>query len=455
MAEVTTFEALKKELEECKTQLHETKQRLDALMDNIPGGVFSYDADTLKFIDISESVLNIFHCSRDQFREKYYNSFELMIMKADRAKTREMLFNQMEFFDNVELTYRVLDMMDNVMWIYHRGRLITEQDGRKVFFVVISDITEEKMVQAKMQQINEKLYIETERFKLIEEATDNTEYDYDVKSDVFESSKPDVDGNRTVIRDFLKNRVMYHRMHPDDYPIVNERMVKSLKEPKKGIVEYRLFDDEGNYTWYRLNYASFADKNGRVMRVVGSAKDITEEKKKQQELKEQVERDPMTGLLNKVAMQNTVEEYLKTCDIGSFHALIMIDTDHFKDVNDKLGHLYGDDVIKMVADSIRSTFRETDYIGRVGGDEFMVFMKHTTPVITENRAELLNRNINQDCSDGTETVHISCSIGIAYYSRDGEDFTSLFSHADEALYNAKEGGRNRFCVYEPDENEET
>ncbi|MBO6137397.1 MAG: GGDEF domain-containing protein [Lachnospiraceae bacterium] len=183
--------------------------------------------------------------------------------------------------------------------------------------------------------------------------------------------------------------------------------------------------------------------------MVGLAKDVSEEKRVQQELKAQAEKDGMTGLLNKVTIRDAVEDYLRTCDIGSCHAMIMIDTDHFKDVNDNLGHAMGDEVIKEVANSIRKIFRETDFVGRVGGDEFLVFMKHTTPVITQERAEALNHLVSRDYSGDDTTVHISCSIGISFFGRNGEDYDTLFSCADEALYEAKEGGRNRYVVYTP------
>ena len=97
--------------------------------------------------------------------------------------------------------------------------------------------------------------------------------------------------------------------------------------------------------------------------------------------------------------------------------------------------------------SIRKIFRETDFVGRVGGDEFLVFMKHTTPIITEERAASLNELVSKDYSSGSVTVHISCSIGISFFGRHGEDYDTLFACADEALYKAKEGGRNRYVIY--------
>lgn len=434
-------------LNEYKDKLAEANTKLDILLDNIPGGVLSYDAESGKFDFIGAGCLSIFHCTEEQFREHFYNSFDLMVMKADRAKVKEMISNQIQFFDTVELTYRVKDFMDNVMWIYHKGRLVKKKDGSAKFYIVISDVTEEKLVQGQLQKINEQLYIETERYKLIEEAVDNIQYDYDTIDDILTSSEKDVQGNRRVIRDCIKDEVIKNAIHPDDYPTFFSMWDEAVHAPAKGVVEYRARYETGDYVWYRLNYASFADKNDRIIRMVGSAKEITKEKEEQEQLKARVELDGMTGLLNKVATQVAIEKYITNCDIGICHALLMIDTDNFKSVNDTLGHMYGDKVIRFVAAAIKETFRESDYVGRIGGDEFLVFMKHTTPSITEERAGVLNRAIEHTFTQDGQSVSVSCSIGIAYYGRDGEDFNTLFKHADDALYDAKESGKNQFRVY--------
>lgn len=434
-------------LKQTQEKLAEANMKLDILLDNIPGGVLSYDAETGKFDFVSSGCLAIFHCTEEEFREQFYNCFDLMVIKQDRAKVKEIIENQIKFFDTVEMTYRVKDLMDNTMWIYHKGRLVRDADGHGKFYIVISDVTEEKLVQAQLQQINEQLYMETERYKLIEEAVDNIQYDYNVLTDSVTCSVKDSDGNRRVIESYLTGGVMKKTIHEEDFPTFYDMWSHALREPTKGVMEYRSCLTTEDFVWYRLNYASFADKSDRVIRLVGSAKEITEEKAEQEALKAKIELDGMTGLLNKVATQMSIEEYIKDCDIGICHAMLMIDTDNFKAVNDTLGHMYGDKVIKFVARAIQETFRESDFVGRIGGDEFLVFMKHTTPNITEERARVLNRAIEHTFHQDGESVAISCSIGIAYYGRDGEDFDTLFKNADAALYEAKEAGKNQYKVY--------
>ena len=451
---VGKIEDLEKELDKCREELRITQLRLELLLDNIPGGVMIYEAETGKIDYIGEGCLRIFHCTEEQFREHFYNSFNLFVMREDRAVVREQIKNQSEFFDTVEITYRVRGLLDDIVWIYHKSRKFSSNDGRLLYFVVLNDVTNEKLVQAQLQKNTEQLYVESERYRLIEEATDNISYDYDVELDILESSELDSEGNRFTIRNFLGGDYLTKHLHPEDYPITVDKFRSALNEPVKGSAEYRLLnpdEEKTEYEWFRLSYASFADKNGHVYRVVGSAKDVSAEKAEQEELRAKVDIDAMTGLLNKNAMEHAIENYLQKSRISDCHAVMMIDTDHFKTVNDTFGHEYGDNVIKMTATSIRDVFRESDFVGRIGGDEFMVFMKHTTPRITELRAKQLNDAIRRTFTKNGIAVSISCSIGISYFARDGEDYTELFRHADEALYKVKESGRDGYCVYREDD----
>ena len=429
-------------------QLRDARTELEILHRNMPGGIMTYDADTGKILYVNEGLLNIVGCEEAEFRRHYMDSFSLFVMKDDMKRIRDFVDAQIQFFDQVELTYRVLNLVDEIQWISHRATLIRHDDGSRSFFCILTDITEQKAIQNQLQSTNEQLYMETERFKLIEEAIDNIEYDYNVDSDTLSVSMKDNRGIRhwKNVEQAFKSGHVYEVIHEDDAPLVRSVFDNALKNPGKGAVEYRMPDSDGRLVWYRLNYASF-DKNDRIIRIVGSAKDITEEKMEQERLRTEAERDGMTGLMNKTAMQLSVAAQLAKSDFNDCHALFMIDTDNFKSVNDTLGHGVGDDTIKFVADSIQNVFRDTDYIGRMGGDEFMVLMSHTTQEVAAERARRLNDKIRSDVKSGNESVHISCSIGIAFYARDGEDYDSLYRSADSALYEAKEAGKDGYRIY--------
>lgn len=159
--------------------------------------------------------------------------------------------------------------------------------------------------------------------------------------------------------------------------------------------------------------------------------------------------DPMTGLFNKFTIEFLVDEYFAQMKEDGVAALLVIDMDHFKQINDTLGHLAGDAVLTDTATVIRRFFKGDALCGRVGGDEFMVFVKDVDDVSSLLlQAEFLRQEIAKTTSERNITIAIQASVGIAVSTAGFTDYTSMFAAADEALYRAKKEGRNRICVIE-------
>lgn len=164
--------------------------------------------------------------------------------------------------------------------------------------------------------------------------------------------------------------------------------------------------------------------------------------------------DQLTGILNKRAFETRADAALKLAGSDEQYALILLDIDNFKGVNDNLGHAYGDKVLSGVGGILRSTFRADDLLGRVGGDEFCVFMNITGTEDDDRSRELIDRKCSELCAafsnnytgdDGSYKV--SASLGVSCYPRDGETFAELYQKADSALYVSKKKGKDTFTVY--------
>lgn len=175
-----------------------------------------------------------------------------------------------------------------------------------------------------------------------------------------------------------------------------------------------------------------------------------EEKLRRAQLSDKVRMDPLTGILNKSAVIDTIKEYLSESEEDQMHALLVIDSDNFKSVNDNFGHAVGDEVIKYLGSVIKRTFRDSDIKGRFGGDEFVVFMKNTTKEATAIRASQLNEAIRKPYLKNGNEIKLSCSIGVSFYPKDGMDYEALFQASDDALYKAKSYGKDRFVEYKKD-----
>lgn len=159
--------------------------------------------------------------------------------------------------------------------------------------------------------------------------------------------------------------------------------------------------------------------------------------------------DPMTGLYNKFTIEFLVDEYFCTKDKESVAALLLLDMDHFKQINDTLGHLAGDAVLADTAAVISRFFKEDALCGRVGGDEFMIFVKDVKDISSLLlQAEFLRQEIAKTTSERNITIAIQASVGIAVSTAGYYSYSSIFAAADEALYQAKKEGRNKICVIE-------
>ena len=168
--------------------------------------------------------------------------------------------------------------------------------------------------------------------------------------------------------------------------------------------------------------------------------------------KQEAEIDPLTGLLNKKAVQAACEEMLAgSLKDGAFHAFFIMDLDHFKEMNDTYGHQAGDDVLRRFAEDVRSIFRQSDHIGRFGGDEFTVLMPNvTTLVAVEHHARQL-MTAAQELEVRDDRSLLSVSIGISLAPMHGTTYDELFMAADSALYDVKRAGRNGWKIYDVQE----
>lgn len=201
--------------------------------------------------------------------------------------------------------------------------------------------------------------------------------------------------------------------------------------------------------WLSVSVIRYPDD--RIHCHVSQFTDITEKKKKDELILSQANYDQLTGLPNRNLFKERLEMKIrKSRRNKSPLSLLFLDLDHFKDINDTLGHDKGDDLLREVASRLKSCICETDTVARLGGDEFAIILSD----FVDNRQieaialciiQNLNKpfNFNQNRTD----YYISTSIGIVSYPQDGIDMKSLMKHADQAMYAAKLEGRNRFCYF--------
>nr|WP_293660063.1 GGDEF domain-containing protein [uncultured Phascolarctobacterium sp.] len=165
------------------------------------------------------------------------------------------------------------------------------------------------------------------------------------------------------------------------------------------------------------------------------------------EIKKKASLDEMTGAYTKNATERIIDKVLAGELKGSY-SLFIIDLDDFKQANDSYGHQFGDFCIKEFVRLLRSNFRESDIVGRVGGDEFVVFIPSQNLEWVRQKAEQLCRVLDTVCQKNGSVWKMSVSIGIAVAPKDGKSFEMLYEKADKALYETKKSGKNGYTLYE-------
>lgn len=290
---------------------------------------------------------------------------------------------------------------------------------------------------------------ELERYQLVMEQSEDIVFAWDLVQDTLQIS-PNWEkkfgyplASDTVSRQLAQSSYI----HPDDLSQAVE-VYKRLREGTPYLeTELRIFKADGAYLWCRIRI-SLVLEEGKPVRAAGVLFDIDREKRAEQQLMNRAERDALTGLYNRGASQSLTEAVLSGAG-AAIQTLMIIDVDNFKTINDQFGHLRGDIVLSEVAGKLRGLFRDTDIVGRIGGDEFLVFMKNSgNPRVIEKKAREILQNISKCAAAHQGDPVISCSIGIAVSPKDGIDFKEIYQNADTALYQAKRSGKNQYAFYD-------
>ncbi|MBC7858748.1 MAG: EAL domain-containing protein [Burkholderiaceae bacterium] len=199
--------------------------------------------------------------------------------------------------------------------------------------------------------------------------------------------------------------------------------------------------------WVVINTASGAD--GAPLRRVALFSDITEKKNSEEVIWQQANFDALTGLPNRQMFSDRLEQEIKKAHrAGLPMALLFLDLDRFKEVNDTLGHDMGDRLLKEAARRLTACVRESDTVARLGGDEFtLVLGELDDPASAERVAQSILRELARPFRLGAEDVYVTASIGVTFYPEDATDMDALLKHADQAMYAAKSQGRNRYSYF--------
>lgn len=434
-------------------------------------------------------------------------SIDELPLEAGAAVLRNLLARAaaQDYVTNVEL--RLPDHSPGAHYFSVRTALIKGMDeqAEDIFVLVGIDIDERKQNELKLQlsyeelestyeelaatevelqdQLN-KLGVSERRFRLASEGSGAYMWELDWDSGFYKLSDRwyEVMGYTEAEINSFEGGVL-SIIHRDD----QESARKARQEHLTGLTpiyetEYRMRTGQGEYIWFEVRGKAIVDPKDQIVLFLGSLIDISKRKQAefklnnsyrelevtyeqlsatQQEIVGQYDMllenqknmhrlayvDSLSNLPNRLSLLETMESYFRRT--GGSAALLFVDMDNFKYINDTLGHKSGDILIRKASERLQSVVRETDMLSRLGGDEFVVFLKDIeSRVDVLNLAEDIMRAFRKSFLIGESNLYVSSSIGISFYPEDGETTEEILKNADVAMYRAKEEGKSTYVVYD-------
>ncbi len=431
------------------------RENLETILQDAVMGVciVSPRVDGIQLDYTNDGFFKIFGYTREEYEEIGEDERMNLFSQADFIDIVRKLNTDYEPGEIIEFELRINKKGGEKAWVLvstRKPRNVAKNE--QVFICNLTDITYTKKLQMQLSE-------EKEKYEIVEEISDDILFSYDVVADVFECSAKILRGVGTrtkidnAIETFTYGDVLDHR----DVPAFILAISNALSGKKINVFDARVINNRGDGVWHRIKFAVIYGDDGNATKFIGTMTDIDKEKKEKSRLISQAETDQLTGFLNKISTSlkigETIREYPE--DDG---ALLLLDLDDFKKLNDTYGHQVGDNFLRTFTGKLFLQFSANDVLGRIGGEEFVVYVNSRSENGSDIKsiAERAAKNILEICRsvkiDGVDEDKVfTCSVGIAMYPHDGASYTELYEKADNAMYTVKRSGKNNYAFYKTEE----
>jgi|GEM_PF-1246451 len=400
-----------------------------------------------RWLRVNERLCRITECAADDLSKMTLLD---LIHPDDRASSKQKIdrLAQREI-EAVTLEKRIRRPSGSIVWVALTLSLVREITGENLYAVaVVQDITERKRSDALLRASEE-------RFRDVVDAAG--EYIWETDAEwrlVFISNQ--VERTMGYTPSELIGRQMMEFLPEEQVTRFNSHFVQHRRNPLEPFnpLELRLINKSGDQIWQQISGVPVVDDHGKIIGYRGASMNIHDRKMAEQKVEQLATKDALTGLPNRLLLNDRLEHAIVSAQRKEqLLALMFIDLDRFKTINDSLGHHVGDLLLKAVAERLSTCVRRGDTLARLGGDEFIVALYDLK---TAEDATIVARKMLDSVShpymiEG-RTLSTGCSIGISIYPSDGPDVTTLMRNADTAMYYAKEKGRNNYQFFSPEMN---
>lgn len=454
-----------------ETELRSSESRLRALFQHLPVAVV---------------VVNL----ADEGRLLFSNAAFAQTFGYDAAEMRSTADLFRRAYPDREYRAQVVSQWSQALEQARRGNgqagpftfKVCRGDGELRDAVIRASIVEDLLISSfeditEKRRVEEALRLSEQKFRTLVEQANDIIYTLNLAGE-FEYLSPNLLDTLGYQPEQISGTYISSIVHPEDLAHCEAFLHRLLSSREKQLgLEYRVKHADGNWRWHVTNASPLFEADGSLRGMLGIGRDISARKAAESRIIYLAQHDTLTGLLNRKSFFEVLERHLNMDAADSAHsqdgarsqavpsgeqpprpqqpqasgtlALMFIDLDRFKSINDTHGHLAGDHVLRVVADRLRGAVRDTDCIGRIGGDEFLVLLPGMLELGTVLRtAEKIIRQIRSPIVMDALRLQLSCSIGIALAPQHARDANTLVRLADAAMYQAKRRGRDQVSVVE-------
>lgn len=428
---------LNREEEALLKKLRRSEQRLIAAYKLVDLGTWDWDLVTNEqaWSDKTYEILGI-----DSNEEVTRELFESLLHSDDIDYVREKLEQGTKQKDDLTYGFRIIRPNGEVRHIYSHLTFEKDDQGNNVRILGTNqDITDQKRAEQALRESEERL-------KAAQSLVNLGCWDWDLKTgkQVWSNETYRIFGIDSSIE---PSRALFEKLiHPDDLEQTIATTKAGIKSGVDFNYEFRIVLPNGKERYISAHVGIKSDESGNSIRLLGTNQDITEQKEIESRIIHQAYHDPLTQLPNRMKLNQELEVLLKQgVEAGSTFAILWVDLDYFKQINDNHGHLAGDAVLQEVAKRLNAQVQRGDLVARVGGDEFIIMLQSAGDAQKLNScAQKILKEFQQPILFESLLLRVGTSIGGALYPLHGNSVESLFRAADIALYQVKEGGRNAY-----------
>ncbi len=429
------------ELERHRNALMKSEERYHLVIEGANDGIWEWDIENDNYFS-SLKWKDVFGYDEHEVPNKI-DEWRKLIHPEDREKVRENISNYLKTKAGVsKTTYRIRCKNGDYRWILCRAKGIWDKNGNAIKLAGSqTDITS-------YMKLQEKLHREKEMYKAIVDGASVFIFGVDKDEKIFEFNL-----FAEKLTGYKKKEVIDKKWSelfiPKDKKGYTKSIIQTILDRGKVInQENQVVTKDGSIKDILWNNSTVYDGEGNALGLISVGTDITDRKSMENKLKSLAFYDQLTGLPNREQFERIIKDKIdRTKDAKKRFALLYLDLDDFKKVNDTFGHFYGDKLLKNVAMELQKTIKD-ERVARLSGDEFGIIISDVKNLSKFNHTIITIMNsINKLWVIDDNEFYITCSIGIAIYPNDGKDFDTLFKNADTAMYTAKNNSKNTYAFY--------